>query len=522
MGRIQVLAKRYENVAEVIKHRVQILLTDDPIGYRYSEAVRVLQRVANEDDIELWTDVLGAAKSLRWKLLHHPEADSQLIMECALKLEEQAKTIRPYVGATDILDKAVDAAIELVGFESALGNMLWEAVEDVTAECCVVVAPNQTASAAIRKWLAPLQARVFTAGELRREGPEADLALLVGPPRFFHSSMVTAPMTSEVSFLLPNWFGDQRIGTTLLAEVAENPIKVEALVKGPRHPSQLPHCPESGSGEMPDTEEEAGLMPAPAWPVPRAFEVGRQPECDETWARKVLLGGGYAVWIDDGDRIRALDPYQPEGEQVTYIDINSFKDLSPEQLARTEVYLLFRSAGSSQHLSLHEQAREALGADAGWVMQTQNAWKERLRSRLETWGETAVISGLRGEGVQAAGEARQWVGEDFTRPLRNDDFRHLLVWLGMDPDGVEYRNATMLRGAFLRASSHLQTQIEKSISACHLAGLIQDGHVTIEAPIHGQRGLTAARVLAVSPQDEVKKGHEVRVLQKDDSGRWLQ
>lgn len=522
MDRIQVLAKRYEYVAEVIKNKVQILLVDDPAGYRYSESVRVLQRIANEDDIELWADVLGAAKSLRWKLLYHPEADSQVIMGCAQKLEEQAIKIHPHVGATDILDKAVDAAIDLVGFESALGNMLWESVEDVTAECCVVVAPNQTASTAIRKWLAPLQARVFTAGELRRKGPEADLAFFVGPPRFFHSSMVTAPTTSEVSFLLPNWFGDQRIGTSLLAEVAENPIKVKALLKGPRHPSQFPHSPDSGSGAIPDAEEEARLMPAPAWPAPRAPEESWQLEGDETQARKVVLGGGYAVWIDNRDHIRALDPYQPTGEQVTYIDINRLKDLTPEQLARTEVYLLFRDVGSSQHLSLHEQAREALGADAGLVMQTQNAWKERLRSRLDTWGETAVISGLRGEGVQAAGEARQWVGEGFTRPLRNADFKHLLTWLGIDPDGVEYRNATMLRGAYLRASSHVQTQIEESISASHLAKLVKDGHASIEAPLPGQHGLTAARVLAVAPQDEMKKGHEIRVLYKEDSGRWLQ
>ncbi len=123
--------------------------------------------------------------------------------------------------------------------------------------------------------------------------------------------------------------------------------------------------------------------------------------------------------------------------------------------------------------------------------------------------------------MQAAGEAVSWTGEGFTRPLRNDDFRLMLEWLGFQPDGAEYINATRLRSAFRSESQKVQTQIGKSIRCDDLERLKQDSHITLPSPVQGEPGLTAARVLAVSPYDVIKQRHEVRVLRRDDSGRWL-
>lgn len=518
--RIKNLTKRYEDIASVLQCGVEVQLPNDPAGYRYSQAVRTVIRTAEDDDPEVWADVVGAAKSLRWKLLLHPEPESPLITAGIESLDEQVERIRPNVADQAALKEVLDAAVELLGEPPAIGEYLQQAVEDFTAEDCLVVAGNRRAAEGISTWLTPLGARVFTSGDLRRQAPAATTALLVGPPRFFHSSMVTAPMTPEVTFIVPNWFGDRNLPTTSLSEYAENPIQITVRETGVPRPKPLPVHVQESEEPLLEQPDETQLEPTITWKEPQ--DRGRTPRPDEVRARKILLSGGYSVWVDDGDRIRSLDPYQPAGENVVYLAVDAFRDLGEEQLARTEIYLLLRSTGTSQHSYLHERARSSLGTDLSLVQTTQKEWKDRLRQRIDSWREEHVIRSLEDKGVQAAGEAVEWTGEGFTRPLRNDDFRLLLEWLGFPPDGAEYVNATRLRSAFRSESQKVQTQIGKSITCDDLERLKQDGHITLPSPASGEPGLTAARVLAVSPHDEIKQRHEVRVLRPDNAGRWLQ
>ncbi len=203
--RIENLDKRYEDVASVLRDGVEVQLADDPAGYRYSQAVWVVVRTAEHDDPEVWADVVGAAKSLRWKLLMHPEPDSSLILEHIDSLAEQVERIRPNVADHATLDEILEAAFALRTAAPAVGRLLQEAIEDFTAADCLVVAGSRIAAESISRWLAFLGsndqnflgARVLAAGDLRRKAPEATTALLVGPPRFFHSSMVTAPVTQR-------------------------------------------------------------------------------------------------------------------------------------------------------------------------------------------------------------------------------------------------------------------------------------------------------------------------------------
>ncbi|MEV8029766.1 hypothetical protein [Cellulosimicrobium funkei] len=526
--RIENLDKRYEDVASVLRDGVEVQLADDPAGYRYSQAVRVVVRTAEHDGPEVWADVVGAAKSLRWKLLLHPEPDSSLILEHIDSLAEQVERIRPNVADHATLDEILEAAFALRTAAPAVGRLLQEAIEDFTAADCLVVAGSRIAAESISRWLAFLGsndqnflgARVLAAGDLRRKAPEATTALLVGPPRFFHSSMVTAPVTPEVTFLVPNWFGDRSIPATSLSEYAENPIQIRLHEKGRRRPEPLQVRAEVSEEPLMDQPDEAQLEPSVVWSKPQGED--KTPRPDEVRARKVLLCGGYSVWVDDGDRIRSLDPSQPVGENIVYLPVDAFRELNTDQLARTEIYLLLRSTGSSQHAYLHERAQASLGGGLVSVQTSQGRWKEKLRQRIDSWGEEQVIRSLEEEGVQAAGEAVSWTGEGFTRPLRNDDFRLMLEWLGFQPDGAEYINATRLRSAFRSESQKVQTQIGKSIRCDDLERLKQDSHITLPSPVQGEPGLTAARVLAVSPYDVIKQRHEVRVLRRDDSGRWLQ
>src|SRR4029079_19591167 len=110
------------------------------------------------------------------------------------------------------------------------------------------------------------------------------------------------------------------------------------------------------AGELPDSdittngaEPEDELLPQPVWGERQSSE--REPTFDEVEARKVLLSGSLAVWLDDGERIRTLDPAQPSGERVTY---------TPVSAVREGTFLLLRQ-GESERGALHQAALQLLG-----------------------------------------------------------------------------------------------------------------------------------------------------------------
>lgn len=54
---------------------------------------------------------------------------------------------------------------------------------------------------------------------------------------------------------------------------------------------------------LPDEAQiEDEYFPQPTW---KRESAEREPESGEVEARKILLSGGYGLWLDDGDRIRA-------------------------------------------------------------------------------------------------------------------------------------------------------------------------------------------------------------------------
>ena len=55
-----------------------------------------------------------------------------------------------------------------------------------------------------------------------------------------------------------------------------------------------------------------------------------------------------------------------------------------------------------------------------------------------------------------------------------------------------------------------------------LSQLDTTGHLSLEVPSEGFRGILATRVLAVSPWTEIVPRHDARVLFEDRSGQWLE
>jgi hypothetical protein len=346
-----------------------------------------------------------------------------------------------------------------------------------------------------------------TANAERMQLEWVDQTYVVGPPRIFPACLVTAPLAAEVGFLLPSWFGDRSVPRSAIADYADGAIRIKARL---HTVGDVSTQTDAGTPEM---VSEDSLLPRPMWGTRQSPD--REPSADEVEARKVLLSGNLAIWLDDGDRIRTLDPTQPPGERVTYSDVET---VGPG------TYLLLRQ-GATERGALHEAAMGLLGTQGSAVDCSQRAWKEKLRQRLQERSYGAVVRELRDRGVKAADQARAWSDPNLVRPNSDRDFEVLLEWLGtaIQPS---FANATMLRRAFHKASTDLQKQLEGAVSMADLSELEREGHLSLAVEVTGVRRIKAAlhvgRVLAISPFKEIVSRHDTRLPFADRGAEWLE
>ena len=52
----------------------------------------------------------------------------------------------------------------------------------------------------------------------------------MGPPTFFPASLVTAPATEAITFVMPAWFGNRSVPASSLAAHAEGGVAIGANV----------------------------------------------------------------------------------------------------------------------------------------------------------------------------------------------------------------------------------------------------------------------------------------------------
>lgn len=375
-------------------------------------------------------------------------------------------------------------------------------IQEVGAGSCVVVAASRPAAAGLQRWLRDYGVLALTVGELERDQLEREQSYLVGPPRFYPSSLVTSPVTSGVSFLMPAWFGDRSVPRSAIADYAEGAIRIRARVFTEGDVAEP-------VGEVTDDlEDEDQYLPQPVWGNHRDEQ--REPVGDEVVARKVLLSGSLAIWLDDGERIRSLDPIQPAGERVTYTEVPA---------VRAGTYLLLRQ-GETERNALYEAAIARLPRGAA-IDQAQLAWKYLLAERIREAGYRHVIGQLRAAGVKAADRARAWTNPSLIRPASDQGFERLLDWLGI-PVQPTFGYATSLRKTLYQVSAEVGKQLEAAVSTADLSQLEAVGHLSLDVTAEGFRGILATKVLAISPFTQIVSRHDARAPFKDRSGQWLE
>ena len=502
MKQIEVLNARYAAVKSLLRYGVEILAVGDPPGARLNGAARRLLQASRDDGQDIWDDLVGAVRVLRWRRITQPQPVqlNPATQDGARRVEREVSRLRGAVGDEELLDEVEAAAASVAESNSPVGPVLLRSIEEVGAGSCVVVVPNRPTQIPVTGWLAEHGVLVVTASRLEPTHPGIDLAYAVGPPRFYNSALVTAPVTSEINFLMPAWIADLTVPQSIVAPYAEGAVVVTGRFLTEGEVSDPSFC---------EVEIDDEFLPQPVW-GPRQSH-SRAPSNDEVEARKVLLGGSYAVWLDDGDRIRALDPAQPAGERVIYVQVDA---------VRAGAYLLLRE-GETEHGALYEDALNLLGSQAAAVSDTQRAWKTRLAQRLSEFGYKAVMSRLAVAGVRPVEQARAWTDPHLIRPNSDHDFTCLLEWLDI-PLQPTFAHATKLRKNVYQASANIREELETAISATDLSELEPAGHLSLEVQAEGVRGILAARVLAICPYSEIVPRHETRVLFQDRGGRWLE
>lgn len=506
MSRVSAVDERYKAAEAVARNGVCLFVALDENGTEFNTCIRAIAHAAAEDGSDLWANVLGAAKSLRWRLAFRPQPlpFNPTIDTAVTSLLAQAEAVRPALGQDGraLLAALTAAARQLTSTDPPVGTHLLETICEIGPADCVVVTDSTLSRGEVGAWLEPLGFRVLSPGMLAETEISADISYAIGPPRLMRTSLVTAPPTPEVSFFIPSWFSDRGLPRTAVSDYADGAIRprVRIFEVG----DFVSEADSSGTHDLEPIEEFA---PPAVWGSRPA--VAREPGVQEVSARKVLLGGGFAIWMDDGDRIRTLDPSQPAGERLSYTDVTAVE---------AGTYLVLR-LGLTERSVLYEETLRSMGDRRRIVEASQNEWKQALLTRLRSTGRPAAEAELRKAGVTAADQADAWVQPLLARPQRDADFARLLNWLGLPPE-PSFSNATEFRRARYRAAARIREQLEDAMASADMEALRRDGYMTLNGA--GFADIIATRVLAISPHSEVVARHETREPFADRGGQWLE
>jgi len=504
--RFERLNQRYAAAASVAAHGIEMLAVGDSVGAHLNAAIKELIVLARTDGPELWADLLGSARQLRWRLATEPqpiELNPQL-QEMACAVNSQAERLHAAVrdDAQTVLRQLEAAALDVRHRDPVIGPVLVRCVQEVGAESCRVLAAGSRSAAGLSRWFIESGLGVVVVNGIDRRGDGVvEQAYAVGPPRIFPPSAITSPTANAVMFILPSWETNRSIPRTVLSAQAEGAIRPRSrtFTEGDEPVLVRP---------TPDVADD--LVPQPTWTAHQAPD--REPGVDEVVAHKVLLSGSLSIYLDsDGEHIRSLDPTQPAGERVMHSDV---------KLVGPGTYLVLRE-GQSERQALYDRAVALLGDRGPQAKASQRRWKEALQVKLRRAGRQEVRRALAQIGVHRMDRATAWTEETLTRPQSDQDFVRLLAWLDV-PLHPTFELATELRRLRLQASADVRESLESALSVASMTTLEEHGHLRLDLDLPGFRGIIATRVLAISPHAELIARHDVRVTTADRSAQWLE
>lgn len=228
--------------------------------------------------------------------------------------------------------------------------------------------------------------------------------------------------------------------------------------------------------------------------------------------RHFALANGKQVYvqIDGGD----LD-------FVNVVSVDSRNQLTQSEISPRSVgvgnFVVLRE-GQSDSEALLSQAASNLGNRYAEIQENQEVWKSTLQVAIDKNSLGRISRNLVDLGLKSENRIRDWTNPSLRRPLRDDDFRILLKYLGLNVDKY-YESATLLRRTILQAAMEFRHQLEKAINDIPVKNLLTEGTVVIKAPVSGIANLFVSRIVGVSPIEVYVDRQKIRIPFEGEIGK---
>lgn len=511
------LNRKYVAAANVTRYDVEIVVVTDEAGAAFNTALRRVERETKEQDPETWDVLRGPGRQLRWRRATNPTpamfnttqglATQHLVKVCA--------DLRPSLNPTIALHVEVLAAAaqKMVDTDSPVAALLLESITELGDELITVFAASHTERTDLAAWLAqtglPVTVQCHSKG-----GATFEQGYVVGPPRAFSPALLLSPAALEHSFVMPHWDTRRALPQNPLAEIVPLVIVPGSTPFFVGGPATAPE-PEPASDPDPAQQDVDSLDPAPVW----AATSSRPVVEGEQLARRVLLAGGFATWLDTGgDRVRTLTPSNAREQLIT-----THAPPGPDRLGSRNKelapghYLLLRE-GVTESQALYNSAVKHMGPRGAEAAASAALWKANLRALIERLGAAGVQRRFSDAGIGVDTRAEGWTSTTLVRPRSLQDFTKLLSLLGL-PHFPHVHLANDLNRARYAVVKQMTATLKEITTTADLHELQRTGHLHFVSP--GVSGMVAARVLAISPHTTPIAGQNLRALEKDTGSQWL-
>lgn len=392
-------------------------------------------------------------------------------------------------------EKLMEMAISLIGRQIIPGLDFLEKLIELNRNSILVTFLREiTRVKAEESFLDKFGQGVRFDSQSRRSEQSFDINVVFGPLHWYSESIISNPKGLEISSVsaahiafkppelisFPNWFNYGK----------------KPKFSGIDAPMLLIQ-------EDPEEYREDFAMEFPIYWARNNSSVVKTQEGQEL-CRQFALANGKQVFIqiDGGD----LD-------FVNVVAVDSQNRLAQSEISPSAVgignFVVLRE-GQSDSEALLVQAASNLGNEYSEIEKNQKIWKSSLQAAIDKHGMNKVSRDLVDLGLKSENRLRDWIKPNLRRPLRDEDFRILLMYLGLEID-TYYESATLLRRTILKVAMEFRNQLEKAINDISVNNLLNEGTVVIKAPVSGIANLFVSRIVGVSPTEVYVDSQRIRI-----------
>ena len=505
---------RYKNLRQLRQNGVSLFVENDELGQRLNCLTSEARAVS--DPLSTWSWRVG------W-LWAHCLIDRGQNSPSADFFHDLEDFVNNHLYETDYPELLNEFISILDQIAQSDGSPMLHAIADTVATFglyekqgisldlpdVVVVVRSRSFAIPVAKFVKSLgvpEPVVTTFAQLRRSELEFDAAIFLGPPKSFPSAVWSAPVSPELTYVLPNWVRNVGLPESEFQKSRGVGLKPRVRTYGvccDQDSSATDIVSELFTEAVPSALVEAGLQPSTEPKV--SDEANSLVD-----AREIELQDGQRIMLPISGKIRAIDGAQQKGNRVRFIDVD---ELRPGHR------LLLRT-GSTDEAEIDRLSARLLGSRRAEVEHSQERWKSLLKNELDRKGFLLLERLLRNQGVQSSHRIEGWIEPRLISPRSQEDFRILLTWLGADVE-KSMRNAADLDRARRAAKNQLRREMEDVAESIDYDSINSQTTTSLQSKTGVELPAIVGVVEAVAAETKkVRESRIMRLLPESDKP-WL-